>query len=128
VEKLEADLIVAMGGRAAEEVVFGPKKVTTGAASDIAHATDLARRMVTEWGMSPAVGMVRVARSNDSFPPDVEREIRRIVEEMYAAAKTCIEHNRNALDELVEALLERETIEGDEVRRIVATREERLAA
>jgi cell division protease FtsH len=128
VEKLEADLIVAMGGRAAEEVVFGPKKVTTGAASDIAHATDLARRMVTEWGMSPAVGMVRVARSNDSFPPDVEREIRRIVEEMYAAAKACIEHNRNALDELVEALLERETIEGDEVRRIVATGEERLAA
>jgi cell division protease FtsH len=128
VEKLEADLIVAMGGRAAEEVVFGPKKVTTGAASDIAHATDLARRMVTEWGMSPAVGMVRVARSNDSFPPEVEREIRRIVEEMYAAAKTCIEHNRDALDELVEALLERETIEGDEVRRIVATREERLAA
>jgi cell division protease FtsH len=128
VEKLEADLIVAMGGRAAEEVVFGPKKVTTGAASDIAHATDLARRMVTEWGMSPAVGMVRVARSNDSFPPEVEREIRRIVEEMYAAAKTCIEHNRDALDELVEALLEHETIEGDEVRRIVATREERLAA
>jgi cell division protease FtsH len=128
VEKLEADLIVAMGGRAAEEVVFGPKKVTTGAASDIAHATDLARRMVTEWGMSPAVGMVRVARSNDSFPPDVEREIRRIVEEMYAAAKACIEHNRNALDELVEALLERESIEGDEVRRIVATGEERLAA
>lgn len=128
VEKLEADLVVAMGGRAAEEVVFGPKKVTTGAASDIAHATDIARRMVTEWGMSPAIGMVRVSRANDSFPPEVEREIRRIVEEMYAAAKACIEHNRHRLDELVEALLERETIDGDEVRRIVCMRNERMAA
>lgn len=128
VEKLEADLIVAMGGRAAEEVVFGPKKVTTGAASDIAHATDIARRMVAEWGMSPAIGMVRVSRSNDSFPPEVEREVRRIVEEMYAAAKACIEDNRDALDELVEALLERETVDGDEVRHIVCLRTERMAA
>jgi cell division protease FtsH len=128
VEKLEADLIVAMGGRAAEEVVFGPKKVTTGAASDIAHATDIARRMVTEWGMSLAIGMVRVSRVNDSFPPEVEREIRRIVEEMYTAAKACIEQNRGALDELVEALLERETIDGDEVRRIVCVTNERMAA
>ncbi|MCB5176495.1 ATP-dependent zinc metalloprotease FtsH [Microvirga lenta] len=128
VEKLEADLIVAMGGRAAEEIVFGPKRVTTGAASDIAHATDIARRMVTEWGMSSAIGMVRVSRSNDSFPPEVEREIRRIIEEMYAAAKTCIEHNRGALDTLVEALLERETIDGDEVRRIVSLADERMAA
>jgi cell division protease FtsH len=68
VEKLEADLIVAMGGRAAEEVVFGPRKVTTGAASDIAHATNIATRMVTEWGMSPVIGMVKVGRSCDSFP------------------------------------------------------------
>jgi len=128
VEKLEADLIVAMGGRAAEEVVFGPRKVTTGAASDIAHATDIARRMVTEWGMSPAIGMVRVARGSDSFPAEVEREIRRIVEEMYAAAKACVERNRHALDALVEALLERETIDGDEVRRIVSTQEDRMAA
>jgi cell division protease FtsH len=128
VEKLEADLIVAMGGRAAEEVVFGSKKVTTGAASDIAHATDIARRMVTEWGMSPAIGMVRIARSNDSFPPEVEREIRRIVEEMYAAAKACIERNREALDMLVEALLESETIDGDEVRRIISVKDDRMAA
>jgi cell division protease FtsH len=128
VEKLEADLIVAMGGRAAEEVVFGPRKVTTGAASDIAHATNIATRMVTEWGMSPAIGMVRVARSGDSLPREVEQEIRRIIEEMYDAAKACIEQNRASLDALVEALLERETIDGDEVRRIVSIREERLAA
>ncbi|MEZ0171402.1 ATP-dependent metallopeptidase FtsH/Yme1/Tma family protein [Microvirga sp. TS319] len=128
VEKLEADLIVAMGGRAAEEVVFGPRKVTTGAASDIAHATSIATRMVTEWGMSPAIGMVKVARSGDSFPREAEQEIRRIVEEMYAAAKACIEDNREGLDALVDALLEHETIEGDEVRRIVSPTQRRLAA
>ncbi|HEU6441456.1 MAG TPA: ATP-dependent zinc metalloprotease FtsH [Microvirga sp.] len=128
VEKLEADLIVAMGGRAAEEVVFGPRKVTTGAASDIAHATNIATRMVTEWGMSPVIGMVKVGRSGESFPREVDQEIRRIVEEMYAAAKACIEDNREALDDLVDALLEHETIEGDEVRRIVSLSETRLAA
>ncbi len=128
VEKLEADLIVAMGGRAAEEVVFGPKKITTGAASDIAHATNIVTKMVTEWGMSPAIGMVRVARSGESLPREVEQEIRRIIDEMYAAAKACIEDNRDALDALAEALLEHETIEGDEVRAIVAQQETRLAA
>ena len=128
VEKLEADLIVAMGGRAAEEVVFGPKKVTTGAASDIAHATNIVTKMVTEWGMSPAIGMVRVARSGDSLPREVEQEIRRIIDEMYEAAKACIEDNRDALDALTEALLEHETIEGDEVRRIVHMQQARLAA
>ena len=128
VEKLEADLIVAMGGRAAEEVVFGAKKVTTGAASDIAHATDIAKRMVTEWGMSPAIGMVRVMRENDTLPPEAEREIRRIVEEMYDAAKACIQQNRVSLDALVDALLDRETIDGEEVRRIVSRAGERMAA
>lgn len=128
VEKLEADLIVAMGGRAAEEVVFGSKKVTTGAASDIAHATDIAKRMVTEWGMSPAIGMVRVVRENDSLPQEAEREIRRLIEEMYEAAKTCVQQNRDSLNALVEALLERETIDGEEVRRIVALEGEKMAA
>ncbi len=128
VEKLEADLIVAMGGRAAEEVVFGPKKVTTGAASDIAHATNIVTRMVTEWGMSPAIGMVRVARSGESLPREVEQEIRRIIDEMYDAAKACIEDNQGALEDLVEALLEHETIDGDEVRRIVSRPQAKLAA
>jgi len=128
VEKLEADLIVAMGGRAAEEVVFGPKKVTTGAASDIAHATDIVTRMVTEWGMSPAIGMVRVARSGESLPREVELEIRRIIDEMYETAKACIEQNRSSLDALVAALLEHETIDGEEVRRLATVRKTKLAA
>jgi len=128
VEKLEADLIVTMGGRAAEEVVFGPKRVTTGAASDIAHATDIVTRMVAEWGMSPAIGMVRIGRSSESLPREAEQEIRRIIDEMYRAAKACIQENRGALDALVEALLEQETIDGEEVRRIVSLRNVRMAA
>ncbi|MBB4041896.1 cell division protease FtsH [Microvirga flocculans] len=128
VEKLEADLIVAMGGRAAEEVVFGPKKVTTGAASDISHATSIVTRMVTEWGMSPAIGMVRIARSGENLPREVEQEIRRIIDEMYEAAKACIEDHRDALDALADALLEHETVDGDEVRRIVLAQRTRLAA
>jgi cell division protease FtsH len=83
---------------------------------------------VTEWGMSRAIGMVRVTLSGDSLPREVEQEIRRIIEEMYDAAKTCIEDNRDALDGLTEALLEHETIEGDEVRRIVLKQRTRLAA
>jgi cell division protease FtsH len=84
--------------------------------------------MVTEWGMSPAIGMVRVARSGESLPREVEQEIRRIIDEMYDAARICIEENRDALDALAGALLEHETIDGDEVRRIVLQRETRLAA
>jgi cell division protease FtsH len=78
--------------------------------------------------MSPAIGMVRVTRSGDSLPREVEQEIRRIIEEMYDAAKACIEDNRDALDALTEALLDHETIEGDEVRRIVLKQKTRLAA
>ena len=55
-EKMHADLVVAMGGRAAEEIIFGRDKVTSGASSDIMQATDLARSMVTKWGMSDKVG------------------------------------------------------------------------
>ena len=102
--------------------------MTTGAASDIAHATNIATRMVTEWGMSPTIGMVKIARSGESFPREVEQEIRRIIEEMYSAAKACIEENRGGLDALVIALLQHETIDGDEVRRIVAVNEAKLAA
>ena len=58
-DQIEANLVVAMGGRVAEEVVFGHEKVTTGAASDIMQATDLARKMVTEWGMSDKLGPLR---------------------------------------------------------------------
>lgn len=118
--RLLADLDVMMGGRAAEEIVFGPDSVTTGAASDIEQATRIARRMVAEWGMSDALGMVRTADGEGRLPSRAEDEVRRIIDESYARAKSLLEANRERLDRLALALLERKTLDGDEVREIVA--------
>jgi cell division protease FtsH len=120
VDKLRADLVVAMGGRAAEEAVFGPDKITTGAASDISFATDLATRMVSEWGMSPKLGMIKVEARDGALPANAQEEVRRIVEEAYAAARGLMERRRDALDRLTDALLREETLNGAEVRAIVA--------
>jgi len=75
--------------------------------------------MVTQWGMSERIGMVRVAKGEASHDPTVEQEVRRIIEEAYGRAKRIIEENKAALDALTDALLERETLDGDDVRRIV---------
>lgn len=117
--KLDADMTVLMGGRAAEEIVLGPENVSNGAAADIDQATTIARNMVTQWGMSERIGMVRVAKGEASHDPTVEQEVRRIIEEAYGRAKRIIEENKAALDALTDALLERETLDGDDVRRIV---------
>ncbi|GGH17390.1 hypothetical protein GCM10007036_18790 [Alsobacter metallidurans] len=114
-DKLRADLVVAMGGRAAEEAVFGPDKVTTGAASDIAFATDLATRMVTEWGMSAATGKIKVTLRDGDLPQSVRDEVRALVEQAYRAARLIVDDRRDALDRLTQALLDRETLNGAEV-------------
>ncbi len=120
VDKLRADLVVAMGGRAAEEAVFGPEKVTTGAASDISFATDLATRMVVEWGMSPKLGMVRIDPRNGDLPPQARDEMRAIVDDAYRAARAVMDERRDALERLTEALLANETLSGEQVRDLVA--------
>ena len=114
-DKLRADLVVAMGGRAAEEAVFGPDKVTTGAASDIAFATDLATRMVTEWGMSAVTGKIKVTLRDGDLPQAVRDEVRALVEQAYRAARLIIDDRRDALDRLTQALLDRETLNAAEV-------------
>ena len=119
-DKLKADLIVAMGGRAAEAAVLGPDKVTTGAASDIAFATDLAKRMVAEWGMSPALGMVKVDAPDGVLPEPAREAVRQLVEDAYAAAHAIMVERRDALDRLTRALLQQETLNGAEVEEIVA--------
>ena len=129
-------LAVAYGGRAAEEHVFGPDRITTGAATDFQQATELARRMVTEFGMSEAVGPITVAEHPEVAPFGnelvrryevsqhtaelVDREVRRIVQEAYARAADLIRANRGALEALAGMLLERETLERAEVEAIVA--------
>src|SRR5690606_10215986 len=79
--KLLADLDVAMAGRAAEEIVLGKENVTTGASGDINQATKLATKMVTEWGMSEVIGMVRAVDENGKVASAAEPEIRRLIDE-----------------------------------------------
>lgn len=118
-KKLLADLDVAMAGRAAEEIVFGKENVTTGASGDIDQATNLARKMVTEWGMSKVIGMVRAIDENGKPTSAAEPEIRKLIDEAYDRAKTLLTTHRDGLDRLTQALLDKKTLDGTEVSEIV---------
>lgn len=133
--KLKADLSVAMGGRLAEELIFGSEKVTTGASSDIRMATDMARRMVTEWGMSEKLGPLHYGANSeevflghsvtqsknlsDATAAVVDTEIRRIVETAYGRARQILIDNLHELHALAKALLEYETLSGDEIKSLL---------
>lgn len=133
--KLLDDLAVAMGGRIAEELIFGPEKVTTGASSDIKQATDMAFRMVTEWGMSELLGPLRYTSNqeevflghsvtqsknmSDETASKVDSEIKRIVSEAYDRAKSIIQDNAKELEMIAEALLEYELLSGDEIQAVL---------
>ncbi|HVM42091.1 MAG TPA: AAA family ATPase, partial [Gemmatimonadales bacterium] len=135
---LEGQLAVGFGGRVAEELVFGPDKVTTGAASDIEKATETARRMVTRFGMSERVGAIAVGdREQEIFlgrelaqrreisertSELVDEEVKRIIDEAYRRAREILEGKRATLDALAAALLERETLEREEIVAVVAGR------
>merc|ERR1712093_614788 len=133
-DKLFADLRVACGGRIAEEMIFGPDKITTGASSDIRMVSDISRRMVTEWGMSEKLGFlaydpneqeVFLGRSvsqqknlSDKTASIVDEEIRRISDGVYNEAKKILSKNFNQLKLVAEALLEFETLTGSEIKTI----------
>ncbi|MCX7337979.1 MAG: ATP-dependent zinc metalloprotease FtsH [Alphaproteobacteria bacterium] len=130
--KLVADLIVAMGGRIAEEMVFGTDKVTTGASSDIKMATSIARRMVTEWGMSERLGFENFGSQQDdgfsghSFGQQktlsestaqlVDEEVRSLLAKCYEQAESLLKAKSKDLHTLANAMLERETLSGDEIK------------
>jgi cell division protease FtsH len=129
-------LATAFGGRVAEELVFGAEKVTTGAAQDIQQATELARRMVTQFGMSDVVGPVAVGdreaeiflgrevvqrrEVSDSTAELVDTEVKRILSDAYDRARTIITAHRAELDRLTAALLERETLDREDVEALMA--------
>jgi cell division protease FtsH len=129
--KLVADLAVAMGGRVAEEIIFGQERVTTGASSDIKMATDISRRMVTEWGMSEKLGplmygepsqevflghsVTQHKNMSDATARAVDEEVRRIVDEAYHTARRILTENIDQLHALAKGLLEYETLSGDEI-------------
>jgi cell division protease FtsH len=131
--KAYADLAVAMGGRVAEEEIFGYEKVTSGASADIKMATGLARAMATEWGMSDKLGpllygdnqdevflgrsmMQRQVHMSNDTQKIVDEEVKRFVEEGYGTAQKVIRENIDDLHAIAQALLEFETLTGDEIR------------
>lgn len=132
--KLQADIAVAMAGRAAEELVFGDAAVTTGAEADFRAATDLARRMVTAWGMSEAIGFVAHAGNDPAVVRSertawrIDEEVRRITDEGMERARRILTSNRSALDRISNALLERETLSGSEIFDLAAAERETEAA
>jgi cell division protease FtsH len=133
--ELEAKLAMAFGGRVAEEVVFGPENVTSGAADDIRQATRIARRMVTELGMSEKLGPLLYGENeeevflghsvtqrkniSDATAHAIDEEIRRFVETAENEAKTILTEHEDDLHKLAKALLEYETLSGDEVKALL---------
>ncbi|ASI47973.1 cell division protein FtsH [Anaplasma ovis str. Haibei] len=119
-EKMLADLVVAMGGRAAEELIFGYSKVTSGASSDIKQATELARSMVMKWGMSDSVGPLyhnddRNESISDNMANLIDEEVKSIVSKALEEARTTLEEHISFLHVIAENLLEFETLTGEEI-------------
>jgi cell division protease FtsH len=134
-EWLIGRLAISFGGRVAEELVFGPEKVTTGAGSDIEQATSLARRMVTQFGMSEKIGMMAVGeREHEVFlgrefgtrrevsertAEVVDDEVKRFIDEAYRKATVILTEHRELLERIALTLLDRETVDRDDLERIV---------
>ena len=130
-EKMLADITVAMGGRVAEEIIFGDKKVTSGASSDIEMATKMARNMVTKFGMSEKLGPLQYGENEEEVflgrsvqkhqnvseetAKLIDSEIRKIVDSCYDLAKKILNDKINDLHTLAKGLIEYETLNGDEI-------------
>src|ERR687895_971909 len=130
-QQIEASLAMAFGGRVAEELVFGRDRVTTGAASDIQKATHVARRYVTQWGLSEAIGPIQVGDNeqelflgreiqhrrevSEQTAQLVDAEVKRVIDQAYDRAKAVLSENLELLHAIAGALLDRETLTREEV-------------
>ncbi len=133
--KCLADLCMGMGGRVAEEIIFGPNKVSNGASGDIRQATNLARAMVTQWGMSEKLGMIAYGdNSQEVFlghsvtqsknvsevtAREIDAEVKQLIDNAYSRATRILTENIDDLHAIARALLEHETLSGDEIRQIL---------
>jgi cell division protease FtsH len=117
-----ANIAMTMGGRAAEETIFGSAEVTDGASADIESVTRTARNMVTRFGMS-SLGQLSLdyqGEYSEEVAAKIDRQIRELVKAGHQKALTILQENRELVHLLTDLLLERETIDGEEFRRIVA--------
>ncbi|MDX2184450.1 MAG: ATP-dependent zinc metalloprotease FtsH [Gemmatimonadaceae bacterium] len=133
-EQLEARLVMAYGGRAAEEIIFGRDRVTTGAASDIQQATGIARRYVTQWGLSESIGPILVGDNeqevflgsqlvsrremSEQTAQAVDAEVKRVITLAFDRAKAVLTENIDLLHKIAAGLLERETLTREEFQKI----------
>jgi len=135
-DKMHANLSVSMGGRVAEELIFGHDKVSSGASSDISYATGLARNMVTKWGMSDKLGPLQYEEAQESYlgyggsqrtmrsaetNKLIDAEIKALVEGAHDRAKQLLNKHKDQLTLLAEALLEYETLSGEEINHLLET-------
>ena len=142
--KLLAEITVSLGGRAAEEIVYGPDKVSTGASQDLTNVTNLARKMVTAWGMSDKLGHMTYGKNQENvfmgrdfghqrdyseqIAYEIDEEMKRIIDERYEIAKNLLIENRDMLEAISRELLEKETIDEKEFEEIMdRVRSERQA-
>jgi cell division protease FtsH len=135
-DKMYANLAVSMGGRVAEEVIFGYDKVSSGASGDIQYATKLARDMVTKWGMSDELGPLQYEEQSEGYlgygqsqrlmmsdetARKIDAEIRKVVDQGYDRAKQVLSDHVDQLHTLALALLEYETLSGEEIQQLIDT-------
>jgi cell division protease FtsH len=135
-DKMEADIAVAMAGRVAEELIFGRDKVTSGASSDIKMATRMARAMVTDWGLSDAIGPVYHGSSNEDLYTNgrdsghnsahtaelIDVEVRKIIEKGHDFAKNILTKHLEQLHLLAKMLIEHETLSGQQIKNLLSAR------
>lgn len=141
---LQNQMAVALGGRIAEEIVFGDEEVTTGASSDLQQVASIARQMVMRFGMSEKLGPVALGRSNGNMflgrdiaaerdfseetAATIDEEVGILVADAYSRAKQLLVDNRHVLDKIAHDLIERETVDAEELQQILETSDLKLAA
>ena len=130
-EWLEGQLAMLFGGRVAEEMIFGPEKITTGAGNDIERATAMARQMVTRFGMSDVIGLMAIGQANQEVflarelvqrrevsehtAQQVDQEIKRVLDEAEERARSIVTEHKDLLERIAQGLLERETLDSVDI-------------
>jgi cell division protease FtsH len=141
---LQNQMAVALGGRIAEEIIFGEEEVTTGASNDLQQVARVARQMVTRFGMSDRLGPVALGRQqgnmflgrdimaerdfSEETAATIDDEVRNLVEQAYRRAKEVLVNNRHVLDRLADMLIEKETVDAEELQTLLANSDVRMAA
>jgi cell division protease FtsH len=140
---LENQMAVALGGRLAEELIFGEEEVTTGAAQDLQQVARVARQMVTRFGMSDRLGPVALGRQqgnmflgrdimaerdfSEETAAAIDEEVRKLVETAYQRSKEVLQNNRHILDQLAQILVEKETVDAEELQELLANNDVKTA-